>query len=92
MEKIYLCCAPSGTSEKEQKKIYAITVSMQEWEELETPFCVTGEMALWDNVLYCLAEKHSVRGIYTWTLEQKYAEQLIRENDEKFINGFSMNY
>lgn len=91
-EKLYLATAPGGTSDKKFNKCYEIDLETNQSMELDIPICVTGDMALWENTLYCLGFVDDVRGIYAYNLLNKDVELILKQKDDEFINGFAMNY
>lgn len=91
-EKLYLATAPGGTSDKKYNKCYEIDLETNQSMELNMPICVTGDMALWDNILYCLGFVDDVRGIYAYNLMNNNVELILKQKDDEFINGFAMNY
>lgn len=91
-EKLYLATAPGGTSDKKLNKCYEIDLETRQSMELDIPICVTGDMALWENTLYCLGFADDVRGIYAYNLLDNDVELILKQQDDEFINGFAMNY
>lgn len=89
---LYICSAPSGTSNKKKNKCYEVNLATQESKELDIPVCITGDMALWNHVLYFLGYIDDVRGVYSYDLDNGQTELIMRQSDEEFINGFSLNY
>lgn len=92
IEKLYLATAPGGTSDKKFNKCYEIDLKSKQSMELNIPICVTGDMALWKNTLYCLGFVDDVRGIYAYNLLNNEVELILKQEDDEFINGFAMNY
>lgn len=91
-EKLFLATAPGGTSDKKFNKCYEIDLETNQSKELDIPICVTGDMALWENTLYCLGFVDDVRGIYAYNLMNNDVELVLKQKDDEFINGFAMNY
>lgn len=89
---LYICSAPSGTSNKKKNKCYEVNLATQESKELDIPVCITGDMALWNHVLYFLGYINDVRGVYSYNLDNGQTELIMRQSDKEFINGLSLNY
>lgn len=91
-EKLYLATAPGGTSDRKNNQCYEIDLKTKKSMELDIPVCVTGDMALWENILYCLGYVDDVRGIYAYNLLSKEVKLILKQEEDEFINGFAMNY
>lgn len=91
-QQLYYCGSKSSISPKQDHTCYLVDLKTQEKTKLDIPIQVSGDMAVWDNVLYCIGWKDDIRGIYTIDLETKEAKLLHSASEKGFINGFSLNY
>lgn len=89
---LYYGGAESSFSPDEDFKCYRIDIKSGERTELPAPVVITGQMAYWDNILYCLGWKDGIRGIYAVNLDTYETELIHEQEDGGFINGMSLNY
>ena len=89
---LYYGGAESSSSPDEDFKCYRINIKSGERTELPVPVVITGQMAYWDNILYCLGWKDGIRGIYAVNLDTYETELIHEQEDGGFINGMSLNY
>ena len=91
-KKLILSCAPDGLTTRQKHKIYEVNLDTKKKVRLKLPFYIMDQMALYDNVLYFLGWKGDTRGIYAYNLTTKKYDVIMKEVEDEFINGFSLNY
>lgn len=91
-EQLYYCGSNSSLSPKEEHTCFFVDLETKEQSELDIPVLISGDMAVWDNTLYCIGWKDTVRGIYAIDLSTKDTILLYSASENGFVNGFSLNY
>ncbi|MDO4174054.1 MAG: hypothetical protein Q4D42_04765 [Eubacteriales bacterium] len=91
-QQLYYCGSKSGVSPKEEHTCYLVDLKTQEKTECDFPVLISGDMAWWDHVLYCMGWKDEVRGIYAIDLISGDVTLVYRASEQGFINGLSLNY
>ena len=93
-EKLYICCAKAGVGKRNYNILYEVDMATKKKKKLDVPIVVTEKLELWDNTLYCIGrEKNDEnRGIYAIDLDSLKAEPVYLQQEDAFINDFSMCY
>ena len=89
---LYYSGSKSSISPKENHTSYMVDLRTKEKTNLDIPVLISGDMAVWDNTLYCIGWNNDVRGIYMIDLKTKDVRLLYKASEKGFINGFSLNY
>ncbi len=89
---LYYSGSKSSISPKEDHTCYMVDLRTKEKTNLDIPILISGDMAVWDNILYCIGWNNDVRGIYMIDLKTKNVQLLYKASEKGFINGFSLNY
>lgn len=90
-DNLYYSSSASGTSNTKDYAVYHVNLKTKEKTKLDLPVHISSNMAIWDNVIYCLGWIDETRGVYSINLDTLEYE-LIYSSDNGFINGFSLNY
>lgn len=88
--KLYLNCSLDGVGGKHF--YYKINLKTKKKKKFKPPITITGDMALWNNQLYCIGYKGHIRGIYSINLTTLKEKLICEQKENEFINGFSLNY
>lgn len=89
---LYYCASSSSLSPKEENKLYRVSFESQKREIIPCSFFITGDMAVWNNVLYFVGWFQGRRGCYSYNLENHSVEKIFLGPQSGFVNGMSMNY
>lgn len=72
---------------------YIVNLKTKEEERLILPVEFTGQIALWNDILYGLGyDESGVRGVYSVSLVDKTKTLLYQTSEGCFINNVSINY
>lgn len=88
---LYYSSSASGTSNKKNYAVYHVNLKTKEKTKLDLPVHISGDMAIWNNTIYCIGWIGETRGVYSINLDT-LESNLIYTSDTGFINQISLNY
>ena len=89
---IYYSAGKSSLSPKGENQLMRVSIKTGEEELVPCPISITGDMAVWNNELYCVGWMGDQRGCYRFHLKTGAIKEIYSAPENGFLNGMSMSY
>ena len=89
---LYYVGSKSGGSPVKDRICYKVDLESGQKEALDTSVNISSDMAVWNDVLYCIGHKDEIRGVYAIDLATENTTLIYTANERTYINGLYLNY
>ena len=90
--KIYFTVSEKAVPEDNDYRTYYYDIDNKKESEFKFDARVSGNMEIIDNKMYFLGYVNKKRGIFSVDLKTKNTTPVMFQDENEFINGFSLNY